>query len=209
MTTLVTPEAYLMPLDALISNYSPVYPDESTWDDTVKYLLGNPADLRILNELMRQHRQSGGFREPVLLEVSEDMLDESLQVLNGTHRVVASILLEASHILVHHDSSSPYDPDEAWSHATTIITFKELKDGEDDILFDILRSFALDDDTWVTASAMSGTKEYLHIWWDNEPTAAFETRYHEINTHLLETITSNNIDISGLEVNTITQVEEA
>lgn len=210
MSTSPLSEPYLIRLEDLTNTYVPVYPSGGVWADTVAYLTSNSAENEIVNELIRQYRQDGRWREPITLEsldYSED--DEPLRVCDGTHRVAAAILMGVESVWVqdYDPGKHEFDPEAPWTTATTIITSTGLHSQLVESWYDILRSFPLDDDTWVTASVMTGSGEYMNICWDNEPTPEFETHYPDITARIISILRAHGADINENEVITLTETE--
>lgn len=192
-------DSFRMPLDELLSKYAPVYPEGSSWDRTIDYLLSFPEDNAVITELMRQAEEQGGFREPVTLESDEDFRENNAdlvkdgeapmpypQVVDGTHRVCAAILGGHDEVLVRFSRADSFSEEEydgrvvitdiatsAVDHA--LLSAQGSKDSEPaeeltDQIFSLLRSFPLNDDEWVTASAMSGQgNRHWSILWDFAP----------------------------------------
>lgn len=202
-----TSEPILYPLAAILEDYVPVYPHENpTWDANFKFMDNEPYDLAVVEELVRQAKRDGQFKEPVYLETwasrhyddveSEDDEDEDvrppskLRVLNGTHRVVAAYRAGLSHVLATFDiPPTPEDDDEAGEYdaqdyfETDVMFLDPIQttyedDDEFDEFFSRVRSFPVDDDTWVVADMISTNDGGLHasIYWDAPVPDASEAR---------------------------------
>lgn len=149
-----------MPLVELLSSYSPMYPEGYDWTLTAKYLLENEPKLL---EALRESIRKKGWREPVVLSEPHELTEDSPPcIMNGTHRVVLAMLDGLVTVPVATRSELPPESDKPLLVAR-IRPLKEqvLTDDEDDLLIDSLRSWELDEDTWITSSACFGS---MHSW---------------------------------------------
>lgn len=197
---------YLMQLGSLMSTYAPVYPHGAIWQETFTYLMNDPTEAAIVNELMRQLAKDGTFREPVTLETAESRdeddpvtPDNPLTVMNGTHRVCATYLSGKEEILVedYHRGSAEYDG----LCGTTEIALKDSVHIADD-MFDVMRSLPLSDDVWVTSSIMSGHQGYMTIMWDfpiNDETRGW---FDAITERVIAILVEAGISASDVHVHT-------
>lgn len=202
--------AQSMTVERIMTNYAPVYPDqEPTWLDTISYLMNTPAQARIVKRLQEILAEEGTFREPVLLESQEsrdeanieaiadgypeDVNDGKLNVLDGTHRVVAAYLSqhesipvtidswemnnaeeenwdnELAHMNEHSWEQNGNDEENEDTFLTTDIFFKidqELTTEAVDYLMSNARSFELTPSIWVTASCASLSTSSAEMTWD-------------------------------------------
>lgn len=155
-----------MILSDIIKHYNPVYPDKGTWEDTVSVLMNSPTDARVVNRL-KEIISEGKLREPISIGTGEDKDGTQRKfVFNGTHRVVAYILLgymDKDVLVLDEDKETvPYNPEE--TIAFTSFTFD--KDIDDEFfchLIDNLISFELNEDFWVEGD-FSGRKSFNATW---------------------------------------------
>lgn len=176
-----------LPVEDIMLNYAPVYPGEnSTWAETISYLLNIDSERKIVERLRDILEVDGTFREPIFLETEESrqqlnaMLTEGneeedtsrLKVLDGTHRVAAAYLAQQLSIPVVYDRVSAVVEDDDWDYPddaylnTTIIVDPESVDAAMDVLIEGARSFELTRDIWLTTGCLGGSNNEMSIAWD-------------------------------------------
>jgi len=160
-------------LETLLKEYKPAYPENGTWNDTIKGILDSPYDNEIVTLLMEDLQMSEYFREPIALTPDEDVDEYGSFVCNGTHRVVAHILSGSKTVFVQYGFP---DIDEEESIETTeiLIGFSK-KDLEEryshddalfelfDIIFTISRSLKISDTLWIESNFMSENSDSFYI----------------------------------------------
>ena len=177
-----------MSVDDIMRYYSPVYPHGGSWYDTINYMIKSDSEHLVIRELVRQARQNAGFHTPVILEGVElykaEKEDSNARpdVIDGTHRVCVANLLGLENILVQIRVGYEDCPEEDVCVETVINVIGESQnDDADDIIFDALNSFPLDDDIWMTCSVISGHSGNYSVTWDINP--------EEVDELLLDSIT--------------------
>lgn len=75
---------YLKPLTEVMSEYRPVYPEPYTWESTMSYLLNNPIEKDLVNQLINELKNSETkiFREPINLnkqEIETEFLEDYIE----------------------------------------------------------------------------------------------------------------------------------
>lgn len=157
-------------VDELCSTYAPLYPEGGNWDETIKYMLNSKADRDIILELMKVIYSGGSFREHVTVGSSAD---EQLVVLDGTHRVVASILLKVSFIEI-----CFYDPD---IEENLVVPEKQVVEvrlqfipsvlelaPQDDFsmfVFDHFRSIKVTEKVWLNSDVSTGSGTKINFYY--------------------------------------------
>lgn len=172
-----------MLLTELINNYSPVYPEPYSWDNTFDYMMNDEHEKAIVDQLVIFLQNGETFRKPIILGAAEFVENvETQAVLDGTHRVIAHMLHNTQtplHVL--HENDRVNNEEEFTQCLSTALIFhNSLTDEESDNLHDILRSFPLHENMWLTTSCstMNNHLNTLHIMWD-------EDNINEINYELL------------------------
>ncbi len=176
-----------MLLSELTTLYRPIWPEDGNWESTKNHLLSDPAEARIVKTLMAELQTNNKFNEPVCIGLGDFPNPESSNpddyieipcVLNGTHRVVAAIINNAKEI----DTITEEERKTEWKtspnpthYLETTVTFTQpLSDELNDSLFSTLRSFRLDDQTWLEADIMTGSahldNSYIKMLWNITPT---------------------------------------
>lgn len=162
--------SFLKPLSEITSTYKPLYPENATWSDTVNYLTALEPDASIiltLREYLKTHKH---FRSPISLgtgvddKEGENKLEEFPAVVDGTHRMVASILEDVEDVLVRNANDDKGNLEEEFYVSVKVVLKEEtLPDDEDERenvnwkIFDYLRSFELTDDIWAVSDVGFGS----------------------------------------------------
>lgn len=155
-------EIYELIVSDIVEKYKPVYPQGGTWQDTVGYLYSQ--DRKFMDELFEAIRTEG-IREPITLADDDD--EDGLYVLNGTHRVAIALY----HGLV--TLPARYGYEEYDSNELRLAAKIKLSDGgsltqdEDDTLTDKLRSWRLDEKTWLTSDIIYGGSNEWELYLDH------------------------------------------
>lgn len=151
-----------MLLSDLIRDYAPVYPVDSDWEETARYLYAEEPDhMKSLADSLRDN----GWREPILISTPEELdEDETAKVFNGTHRVAIAIyegVISLPVVTVNDYSESAAD--EGHTVLTVTVSKKDkvsTLSREDDLfdtVFETLRSFELNGNIWLTSDMASGS----------------------------------------------------
>lgn len=136
---------------------APAYGD--TWDQAIGDLCADPGERAVIDELRAALDRDGRFRDPVVVETDDD---GTLRVANGMHRVTASVLAGRP---VRWRFGWPAVHEQAEAVDVTFDVPGGLDDDTFDELTGVLRSFALDEDTWVETDSFSGHRNELSSSW--------------------------------------------
>lgn len=196
-------------LTELINNYSPVYPEPYSWDNTFDYMMNDEHEKAIVDQLVSFLQNGETFRKPIILGAAEFVENvETQAVLDGTHRVIAHMLHNTQtplHVL--HENDRVNNEEEFTQCLSTALIFhNSLTDEESDNLHDILRSFPLHENMWLTTSCstMNNHLNTLHIMWDEDNIN--EINYELLHNRIKEILQKYNI-LHKL-VNIQTQIED-
>lgn len=149
----------------LMEKYHPVYPESNKWEDTIELLLNDPYDNEVVELLQEDFKKYGTYREPITICEDEDSDNPEPYVANGTHRVVAAYLNNAKTVPVaYYDSEFDFEDD---IMVVTSITFAENDENLIEEIASSIRSFKINDETWMTNSGYSSNNNSLEITWDN------------------------------------------
>lgn len=149
----------------LIDQYGPVYPEGGDWLETTRFLYETePEHMASLTASLA----AKGWREPIMLSDGEDLEEgDSPLTLNGTHRV--AIALREGVVSVPVTTSSEIRQEDYPEHFT-VLTLKlrsgELTEDEDLQVFDVLRSFELTEDIWLTSDVCFGSQEQWEFYYE-------------------------------------------
>jgi len=200
-----------VPLSSVMFHWRPVYPHGGDWEDTVRVLLECPGEHALVEILRGELRKNGRFNEPIYLSYSPreeddgEVYEESWTVGNGTHRVVASYLegVDTIHATRLNDDGKP-EPEYLDLEMTLDISGAsptcegDIESDELDFVMDYLRSFRLDDETWVECGTASGNSEGVSIFYycPHEKRDALAAMVLDLceEQHAKAVITSINID---------------
>lgn len=161
-------EANVMPLSTFLAHHTPAYC--GTWAKAVEYLTTHPTESLLVERLRREYRRDGAFRQPI-------WVDESGRVCNGMHRITALILEDAADVPVVHSDQALV--------AVATVTYTatpSVRQGDDDLLSDALRSFPLTDGTWAEAfgqGSCNGVYEAHYSLSNTECCALLQSRMAE------------------------------
>lgn len=183
-----------MLLSELKAKYAPIYPDDHTWEATVKFIMGDPIESETVNELVKDLKAGIPIRKPVTLgEATINKIDDVPTVVDGTHRVVAHIVAEVDEVpvefYIESDDEEEPEPEPVQLDPTefleTKVVFSEpLDEYETDMIFSILRSMKISDEIWLTSSVGSGRNQEFTTIWD-----LYDDEY-EFTAEFMETVTS-------------------
>lgn len=102
--------------------------------------------------------ERNGMREPIMLSDLEDDYYDHPVVLNGTHRVVLAMLTGMFTVpTVTAEAYLSDDLSEAETEMVTVEIAGDLTEKEGDELFEMMRSFELNNDQWVESSFSATT----------------------------------------------------
>lgn len=191
-----------MKLSEIVANYKPVYPEPYSWDITLASLLSEPSEKATIDYLVNILLSGGTFREPVVLGTAEfEEGVEVLAVVNGTHRLCAHMVANVNEVYVINQDDIVYEDSD--SYLSTEITFEpEIFSENIDSLFDILRSFPLNENIWMESSVSSTRGTTLNLLWDNKSYESLD--WLEINIKV-ESIIKNHIQGSTFSVKTFVE----
>jgi len=164
--------AEMLTLD-LIANYNPVYPEGGTWIETAELLYAEESDrMRELTESLRKK----GWREPIWLSTPDELEEgASPKVFNGTHRVCIALRegVIALPVATWHDL--PGGEERPIANLKVELVSGELpspigtsyEDDPDWAIFDLLRSFPLDEDNWLNSDLSTGGQDAWNFFYEN------------------------------------------
>lgn len=148
----------------LIANYSPVYPEGGTWAETAELLYSEEPDrMRELTESLSKK----GWRKPIWLSTPDELEEEeSPKVFNGTHRVAIALREGVVSLPVASWHDLPEREDHPIANLEVELLSGELpsavgtsyEDDPDLAIFDLLRSFPLDEDNWLNSDISTGSQ---------------------------------------------------
>lgn len=165
-----------MKLSDLLDNYSPVYPTNGDWEETFQVLHDDPHEYATVLSLIEEYKASGGFRDPIILTTHTEDAEEGEvyvpQVKDGTHRVYALHLMGVEDVYVHEGYRLPSHEDietEDYSAypimETYVKIFDTLAEDEVEAAMSSLRSFKVNDGTWVTCDVACYINNILNFTW--------------------------------------------
>lgn len=142
-------------LQDLLTTYKPIYPVGGDWDVTLDYLM---REERAHMQTLMDSVERNGMREPIMLSDPEDDYYAYPVVLNGTHRVVLAMLTGMFTVPTLIDQGSLSDDlSDAETEMLTVEIAGELTEEEGDELFDMMRSFELNNNQWAESFFSSST----------------------------------------------------
>lgn len=164
----------VLPLEEFLALYAPVYPSENrSWDTTVTYMMSDPSEKLIVEQLIEDWQRDGHYRIPVFVGSAQWKLDDDEEdipsVRNGTHRVVASIVGKIPTVQFTWEDDPEYSYDEQNPIRVTILTKESDDEFFSDFLFDSLRSFRLSEKEWVTTDYSFGTQIKVELFYEGVP----------------------------------------
>ena len=227
----------LKSLYKIMTEYASFYPSTHKWEDTIAYMLNDPIQKIIVEDLMNELKNSPTttFREPILIERNEDFeerlaeaadpdildIDETHPqkfIYDGTHRVVASYLYGAENILAADYGSINYE--ESPVMQTTIITGpKNLFSLDDEVveqITDRISSFPLDEKTWARSEILSFGENSINVHWNNESydeellNNRIKEELHKLfpqHSFIVKTVYEDNTDENDEEINVFDEEE--
>lgn len=227
----------LQPLYKIMTEYASFYPSTHKWEDTIAYMLNDPIQKNIVEDLMNDLKNSPTttFREPVLIETDKDFeervaeaadpeildIDETHSqkfIYDGTHRVVASYLYGAENILTADYGSINYE--EPHLIQATIITgpkgFFEHNDEAVEQLTDRISSLPLNEKVWARSEISTFGENTIKLYWyyGNYDTELLNKRINEElyklfpqHTFTVETVYEDNTDENDEEINVFDEEE--
>lgn len=180
-----------MLLSELKAKYAPIYPDDHTWEATVKYIMMDPIESDTVKELVKDLKAGIPLRKPVTLgEATIHNIDDVPTVVDGTHRVVAHIIAEVDEVpvefYVENDDESEAEtaqvnPTECLE--TKVVFSEPLDDYGIDMVFSVLRSMKISEEIWLTSSVGSGRNQEFTTIWD-----LYDDEY-EFTSEFMESVT--------------------
>lgn len=180
-----------MLVEEIMANYSPLYPPSQKWEDTFKLLRESEHNWVIVQQLKEYLEQYGTFREPVILSVNdEDEEDYVAKVEDGTHRVFAHYLSEYQDVKVQEgwQSDGP-SGDDTSGYPVLVVTMQipcEVASDDDltENLFDMARSFKVNEDVWFTSDLQSISGCVFYLWWCNYGQDFSDSSIKQVDAHI-------------------------
>ena len=202
-----------VPLDTVVRDTRPVYPQPCYWESTVEYIKGDELEWETVRELIAVLERGESFREPVYIGLAEnaefDTGNPSAYVSDGTHRMVAHIVYGSPTVDVVYevsdieddsdDESAEYEGGTYRVLCTTVEFADETSDDRSDEVFNVLRSFKVSDDLWVTSDVMSSRGSKFEFTWN--VTDGDEELVAAINDICVERI-AKHLAVKPIEVKT-------
>lgn len=227
----------LQPLYKIMTEYASFYPSTHKWEDTIAYMLNDPIQKNIIEDLINELKNSPTttFREPILIESNQDFeerlaeaadpenldIDETHSqkfIYDGTHRVVATYLYGAENILTADYGSINYE--ESPFIQTTIITgpkgFFEHNDEAVEQLTDRISSLPLNEKVWARSEILSFGENSINVHWNNESydeqllNNRIKEELHILfpqHSFIVKTIYEDNTDENDEEINVFDEEE--
>jgi hypothetical protein len=190
-----------MKLTELLATTQPLYPTPHNWNTTLEYMLSHPIEKKTVDILVEILSTKGELRDKIILDKVEFSDGNfSLGVIDGTHRVCAHMILKSDEVNVKFRDENDLEDEENYISLSTEITL--LTDiGEDNEckIYDVLRSFPLNDDVWLTASVASQTSNVIHFMWDTNNIPVLSV----IDNKVISLLQENNFDTNKMIVKTI------
>ena len=159
--------AFLKPTAEVADKYSPIYPADATWQDTIDHLCSDPHERRVLESLYEQSKESRVFRTPILLQEAYEDEGEKFPpyVIDGTHRLCVAILHNYPEILVLREQDDLLDLDASEAMVQTKIDLSDFTFIDQEFPFELLRSFPLGQNGWASSSIASSSNQIMEILW--------------------------------------------
>ncbi len=144
-----------MKVTDLVAKYPPIFGDWVTWDDAVEQFYRDEPEL--MNELYSSYLRAGEFRHPIWIERYEDVDGEHAYVANGARRIAVALKENIEKVPVSFtneafEKSSYY---ESFIEVINIASPDELQKFSDSA-DSHLRSWALNDNVWLTTDIFEG-----------------------------------------------------
>jgi hypothetical protein len=159
----------LLSIKEITDKYSNVYGFD-TWEDVMEFILSNPVDKEIVDNLLDYLNDNDYFREPIWLYSLTENQETEHTITDGTHRLCAYIINGSKNAYVHYELDNA-DEDEENLHAyfdesnndddvdeeneVYLTTRLEVIGLEPDLLEEIwvtIRSIKVDEELWLTSS---------------------------------------------------------
>lgn len=154
----------IMNTQKILNTYHPVYGGES-WEEVHNYLMSDPIDKAIIEELVKVLQTEGEYRDPILLHDHKDSEDLPW-VLDGTHRIVAAMITKTQNLKIAYFTDRT--PEEyPLKTLVTRLSPAPVNDEDQDNIQDSLRSLKIDSDNWITSTGSIITNNTMEIFWDN------------------------------------------
>lgn len=138
----------------LMESYLPMYPEGESWEATVNYLYSEePEHMAELSASLKEH----GWRDPVVYSVPDDLCEGvAPRIIDGTHRMALAI--REGVISIPATNRENFDYDSAiYTELTLKLLGTEFTEDENDLVFDVLRSFELNADRWMNSDVCYGS----------------------------------------------------
>lgn len=156
---------FLMEVSEIMSEYESCYMG-GDWEQTLAMFKSFKTDSRTLKILQEILEKDGYFREPITIDtdVHEDTGEVSKYVADGTHRLLAAYMSGIEEVYVR-DGYGETDWNEGYLKTCFEIPAEIEEEVEDQLEME-LRSFALDENHWVTSSGASRIEYEKTFYWD-------------------------------------------
>jgi len=155
MTELSMDELRWMLVSEIKESYGPLYPQGGSWQDTADFLYAEePEHMERLTESLRAE----GWREPISLTPFGPLEEDTSRVVeDGTHRMVIALSEGVLAVPVVTDGErAPYE-ESPWA-MLTVEPASQLTEDESFRIFDVLRSFPLDERRWLNSDGGGAQK---------------------------------------------------
>lgn len=190
-----------MELDDLVSATYPIW-GAPTWQEMIPYLQSLPDHWETVTNLYRELFKHGEFREPIVLDDEssfweDELHDGRMPVIDGTHRVVASILANVPVVkVVLHSEQARGDLTEC---LVTEVEFPPTVTMDE--VFDTYVSIPFPetgDDGWLTCEGLAYKEGQYTLTWNEE--SVEERLFPAMHEHLqrfYETYLGEYIPLTG------------
>lgn len=181
-------------LQDVLETYKPIYPEGEDWDVTLNYLM---TEEREHMESLMDSVERNGMREPIMLSDLEDDYYAHPVVLNGTHRVVLAMLTGMFTVPTLVDQASLSDDvSDAETEMLTVEIAGNLTEEEGDDLFDMMRSFELNNNQWAESFFSSSTVGKSSVFYMDSMDLNHEELARKVRKMVAERFTGRNLTVT-------------
>ncbi len=175
----------------IVRDYLPSYPQEHSWDVTVEYLYTHEAAHM---EELYEAIQREGLREPVWLSSYTDEPEQF--VLDGTHRVALALRHGLLTLPITFTPEQLGVEDASLIAIVQLLDESSLSDVEEDYFAEAVRSWRLDEHSWLTSSGMAGSGNLWEIFLDSADETLIPSAEVRLSQILAERVPERNFNIT-------------
>jgi hypothetical protein len=159
----------LLTIKEITDKYSNVYGFDS-WEDVMEFILANPIDKEIIDNLLDYLNDHEHFREPIWLYSLTENQETEHTVSDGTHRLCAHIINGSKDAYVHYELDNADEDEEKLQTYFNESSENSVKEEEEEVylttrlelnrveptlleeIWVTIRSIKVDEELWLTSS---------------------------------------------------------